>query len=70
MKIAHAIGNLKPSHLRQVEKSTWRLVMRIGGGESAIAEIRAFLLEFQTMMEAWRADYDNPPSFDFFKLCK
>jgi hypothetical protein len=32
--------------------------------------IRAFLFEFQGMMQTWSADYDNPPSFDFFKICK
>jgi hypothetical protein len=68
MQIAHVLGNMKPSHLRQVERSAWQLLLRIGKGSTARLETPAFLLEFDAMLLAWSSDVQNPPAYDFFQL--
>jgi hypothetical protein len=62
------LGNSKPGALVQVERATWRVVLRMASGSSAVIEIYALLREWQVMIDAWKKDGTATLDLSFFDI--
>ena len=65
-KLAHYLGNDKPSTLQQVEDALLRMVINVADGCTAQDEVQKFLQEFNNMTSIWEREDRSPDEYRFF----